>query len=50
MKGAIHATLKGYNVAVLRDAVVGSPTPDNWRTTGSNSNAPPVLCRGCNQK
>jgi len=47
MKGAIHATLKGYSAAVLKDAVVGSSSPDNWRTTGAQKNAPPVLCRGC---
>jgi len=49
MKGAIHATLKGYNVAVLKDAVVGSSSPENWKTSGDHKNAPP-LCRGCNKK
>ena len=50
MKGSIHGTYLGFNVAVIKDSVAGADAPDNWRTTGEDANAPARPCLNCNKQ
>lgn len=50
LKGAVHATLFGYNVAIIKEATAGNPVRDNWRTEGKEINAPKAQCTNCNQQ